>query len=87
MKMEYPVTRRPLLLDTDSDSEISNEHSEVILPNREEDTSDTRGILKSHEPVDKYKLCYLIFYLLGITSLLPWNFFITADDVSNIITC
>jgi hypothetical protein len=30
----------------------------------------------------RYNLAYLIFYLLGMTTLLPWNFFITADDVS-----
>ncbi|XP_067010202.2 equilibrative nucleoside transporter 3 isoform X2 [Anabrus simplex] len=29
---------------------------------------------------DKYNLAYIIFYLLGMTTLLPWNFFITADD-------
>lgn len=29
---------------------------------------------------DKYSLAYLIFYLLGLGSLLPWNFFITAKD-------
>ncbi|XP_033610781.1 equilibrative nucleoside transporter 1 isoform X2 [Cryptotermes secundus] len=28
----------------------------------------------------RYNLAYLIFYLLGMTTLLPWNFFITADD-------
>lgn len=75
------VNTRPLLQETDSDSENSNEHSEIVLSN-ENEISDTRGILKSSEPIDKYNLCYLIFYLLGITTLLPWNFFITADDVS-----
>lgn len=33
-------------------------------------------------PQDKYSFNYIIFYLMGMTTLLPWNFFITAEDVS-----
>ena len=29
-------------------------------------------------PNDPYKLAYIIFYWLGIGSLLPWNFFIAG---------
>lgn len=32
-------------------------------------------------PKDRYSFNYIIFYLLGMTTLLPWNFFITASDV------
>ena len=28
----------------------------------------------------RYKLAYIVFYLLGINTLIPWSFFITADD-------
>ncbi|XP_018593568.1 equilibrative nucleoside transporter 3 [Scleropages formosus] len=31
-----------------------------------------------HRPEDTYNMVYIIFFLLGIGSLLPWNFFITA---------
>ncbi|KAM4598838.1 equilibrative nucleoside transporter 3-like [Fundulus diaphanus] len=31
-----------------------------------------------YSPEDSYNLVYLIFFLMGIGSLLPWNFFITA---------
>ena len=31
-------------------------------------------------PVDKYRLVFIGFTILGITTLLPWNFFITATD-------
>lgn len=34
-------------------------------------------------PHDKYSFNYIIFYLMGMTTLLPWNFFITAEDVSH----
>ena len=32
-------------------------------------------------PKDPYKLAYIIFYWLGIGSLLPWNFFITGKII------
>lgn len=73
------VNPRPLLQETDSES--NDEHSEVVLSNAGT-SNDTSPLFKPHEPADKYYMCYVIFYLLGITTLLPWNFFITADDVS-----
>lgn len=30
----------------------------------------------------RYNLAYIVFYLLGINTLIPWSFFMTADDVS-----
>ncbi|XP_051008863.1 equilibrative nucleoside transporter 1 [Acomys russatus] len=32
----------------------------------------------SHQPQDRYKAVWLIFFVLGLGTLLPWNFFITA---------
>lgn len=36
------------------------------------------------EPYDRLSFTYISFYLLGMTTLLPWNFFITAEPVSTI---
>ncbi|KAM9005105.1 equilibrative nucleoside transporter 1 [Sarcophilus harrisii] len=32
----------------------------------------------AHKPQDKYKAVWLIFFMLGLGTLLPWNFFMTA---------
>lgn len=32
----------------------------------------------SHQPQDRYKAVWLIFFMLGLGTLLPWNFFMTA---------
>lgn len=35
-----------------------------------------------HAPNDRFSFTYMAFYLLGMTTLLPWNFFLTAEPVS-----
>ena len=35
-------------------------------------------------PVDKFRLVYIIFYWLGIGTLLPWNMFITVGRLDRL---
>lgn len=32
-------------------------------------------------PIHRYKAVWLIFFVLGLGTLLPWNFFVTASQV------
>lgn len=76
--MEYSINTKPLLESSDTDDDINDNaylESENITFNNE------KPLFKHNEPVDKYHMAYITFYLLGIVTLLPWNFFITADDV------
>ncbi|XP_024946180.1 equilibrative nucleoside transporter 3 isoform X2 [Cephus cinctus] len=75
--MAYSINRRPLLGGA-SDSEFEDElETEVDDPNV--NIPDEKPFLK-HEPRDKYHIAYIIFYLLGINTLIPWSFFVTAND-------
>ncbi|XP_058801532.1 equilibrative nucleoside transporter 2 [Phymastichus coffea] len=76
--MAYSINTEPLLKE-DSDDDLENE--------ADTDTDDL-AIVHSHDepflkhqlPYDRYNLAYIVFYLLGINALIPWSFFITADD-------
>ncbi|KAJ8919549.1 hypothetical protein NQ315_002171 [Exocentrus adspersus] len=71
--MAYSVNTTPLLQEYDSENEESQINPEVCI-------RDEKPLFKPSEPRDKYFMSYLIFYLLGVVTLLPWNFYVTADD-------
>lgn len=62
---------------TDSGSNYSRRSSQLRRSNSRD------SLLGSHNkdiPSDKYKFVCFGFMILGVTTLLPWNFFITATD-------
>lgn len=70
--MASSVYTTPLLQDVDSEEEhISDE------PNK----NDHNHLLSHVDFRDRYNMGYLIFYLLGIATSVPWNFYVTANDV------
>lgn len=72
--MAYSVNTTPLLQDIDSGDEQINEE----LPNK----NDNEPLFNPVDFRDRYNMGYIIFYLLGVATLLPWNFYVTANDVS-----
>lgn len=78
--MAHSINTTPLLQEVDSSD---NENEDITeTPDDSVVVRDSKSLFKSAEPRDKYYMAYIIFYLLGMVTLLPWNFFITADDVS-----
>lgn len=68
--MASSINTVPLLQEDDSD----NENPESLA------LGDNIPLYKPLEPKDKFYTVYFIFYLLGIVTILPWNFYITAND-------
>lgn len=68
-----------------SDNNDSDTHDIRDLESNTDDfDDDTQNLFKPPftVPNDRFSFTYIVFYLLGMTTLLPWNFFITAEDVS-----
>jgi equilibrative nucleoside transporter 1/2/3 len=81
--------RRPLLQESDnSETEAVQPSTAHSINNEIVDAAEVQVRRRGHathhsEPVDKYNFAYFVFYLLGMATLLPWNFFITAEEVSH----
>ncbi|XP_037902470.1 equilibrative nucleoside transporter 3 [Hermetia illucens] len=85
--MTTSINNRPLL----EESETS-ENEEDFLDNSYTDTPGTsKNTVRTDSqaelvrfsqsvPADKFNFSYIIFYLLGVTTVLPWNFFLTAEE-------
>ncbi|XP_049868040.1 equilibrative nucleoside transporter 3 [Pectinophora gossypiella] len=63
----------------------NDEGLDEVLDDSEEkelvtDSCSTKVLDITEEPRDRYNVVYFLFYLFGITSLVPWNFLITAND-------
>ncbi|XP_045494652.1 equilibrative nucleoside transporter 3 [Colias croceus] len=61
---------------------VENEEDVDYSEERElvNDSCSTKVLDNTDNPLDKYRIVYFLFYLFGITSLVPWNFLITAND-------
>lgn len=65
-----------------SSSNQHHQHHHHHKHNRHRRSSSRDNLIEhiKQAPPDKYKLVFFGFTILGITTLLPWNFFITATD-------
>ncbi|XP_031624259.1 equilibrative nucleoside transporter 1 [Contarinia nasturtii] len=65
-----------------SDINDTDTHDIRDLESTDDYDDDTQQLFKAPNtvPVDRFSFTYIVFYLLGMTTLLPWNFFITAED-------
>ncbi|KAL1122166.1 hypothetical protein AAG570_003571 [Ranatra chinensis] len=79
--MEGSVNTRPLLERSESDSDF-DEDPNAVGPDRSCHVvvKDTKPLFNAWEPTDRYNIAYIIFYILGTIILLPWFFFITAEE-------
>lgn len=76
---------RPGNSSSHSDINDSDTHEiRDLESNTDDGDDDTEQLFKATNtiPNDRFSVTYMVFYLLGMTTLLPWNFFITAEDVS-----
>lgn len=55
-----------------------------IESNTDDFDDDIQNLFKARNtlPNDRFSLVYMIFYLLGVITLLPWNVMMAAENVS-----
>lgn len=71
------------------DDRIDLVQNEEIFPsNTDNDNNSVTSIKECNQispsvqpPIDCWNNVYALFYLLGIITMTPWNFFITAESV------
>ncbi|CAH1403273.1 unnamed protein product [Nezara viridula] len=79
--MDSSVNTRPLLQRSDTDSDFDEDPAAIRTENNDDVIiKDTKPLFNSWEPADRYNTGYIIFYILGTIILLPWFFFITAEE-------
>ncbi|GAB0099914.1 Equilibrative nucleoside transporter [Sergentomyia squamirostris] len=83
--MDHTINNsRPLLQPSDSEFAESDGDGAPRIPNGSSTFHDEVSVRTEtkiiNEPADRLNIIYMIFYLLGMTTLLPWNFFITAEN-------
>ena len=79
--MEANINVEPLLKEEGAERDLEN-----TLETDTEDPvisrSDEEPFLKQPKILhDRYHIAYIAFYLLGINTMIPWTFFVMADEV------
>ena len=63
----------------DDDVNVGAEHEEDVEQNEAKGDISEKANGVREAPKDPWNVAYIIFYWLGMGSLLPWNFFISGE--------
>lgn len=74
------INNDAIIESVDNEEEIIDDSEERELVT---DSCSTKVLDTAEEPRDRYRIVYFLFLLFGVTSLVPYNFLITANEVSN----
>ncbi|KAG5676007.1 hypothetical protein PVAND_005862 [Polypedilum vanderplanki] len=82
-----PLLNNPQDEVSSEDESQENLHATIVETNtyiatsaRSQNTGAKEYTRLTSVPVDRYNFAFLVFYFLGMVTMLPWNFFITAED-------
>uniref|UniRef100_A0A182JJ50 Equilibrative nucleoside transporter n=1 Tax=Anopheles atroparvus TaxID=41427 RepID=A0A182JJ50_ANOAO len=71
-------------LDANYAGSINASSSNIPDAAKEHHATETRVVASGQQhrvaPSDKYNYTYAVFYLMGMTTMVPWNFFVTAEE-------
>lgn len=74
------INNDAIIESVDNEEEIIDDSEERELVT---DSCSTKVLDTAEEPRDRYRIVYFLFLLFGVTSLVPYNFLITANEVSD----
>lgn len=75
-----PREKKPLLSPIADEDEDEDQQAVHSINSPAVDVVGASTLRLQNAPEDKYNLNYIVFYFLGMTSLLPWNFILMSED-------